>query len=229
MLAFAGIVVIALVTVVLPQITSLLESLDQPLPFYTRWIIGGSDFVRTWWWAIGLFAITLIVTFRQVVRTEKGRVAYDRFRLRMPVIGRITRLIAIARITRTLSTLLGGGVSIVRALEISKHVANNRTIGDAIEAAKVSIIEGATLAAPLRNSGQFPPMVTHMIEVGERSGALEDMLAKVAETYDEQVETTVTRLTSLLEPLLILLMVGIVLVIIMATLMPLLQITSSIQ
>lgn len=229
MLMFAGVVVIALVTVVLPQITALLDSLDQPLPFYTRWIIAGSDFVRTWWWAIALVAIGGSVAFRQAIRTQKGRAAYDRIRLRLPVVGRITRLIAIARISRTLSTLLGGGVSIVRALEISKHVANNRTIGDAIEAAKVSITEGATLAAPLRNSGQFPPMVTHMIEVGERSGALEDMLAKVAETYDEQVETTVTRLTSLLEPFLILVMVGIVLVIIMATLMPLLQITSSIS
>lgn len=229
MLMFAGVVVIALVTVVLPQITQLLESLDQPLPFYTRWIIAGSDFVRTWWWALAGFAVAVALAFRQVVRTDRGRVAYDRVRLRLPVVGRITRLIAIARISRTLSTLLGGGVAIVRALDISKHVANNRIISDAIEDAKVSITEGASLAVPLRNSGQFPPMVTHMIEVGERSGALEDMLAKVAETYDEQVETTVTRLTSLLEPFLILLMVGIVLVIIMATLMPLLQITSSIQ
>ncbi|MGH0034838.1 MAG: type II secretion system inner membrane protein GspF [Myxococcota bacterium] len=229
MLAFAGVVVIALVTVVLPQITSLLESLDQELPWYTVAIMSGSEFLRTWWWALALVGVALFAAFRQTVRTQRGRAAYDRFRLRMPVVGRIIRLIAIARITRTLSTLLGGGVSIVRALEISKHVANNRVIGDAIEDAKVAITEGATLAVPLRNSGQFPPMVTHMIEVGERSGALEGMLTKVAETYDEQVETTVSRLTSLLEPLLILLMVGIVLVIIMATLMPLLQITSSIS
>jgi len=229
MLFFAGVVVVALVTVVLPQITSLLESLDQPLPFYTRWIIDGSEFVRTWWWAMGLVVVGLAVGFRQMVRTTRGRLFYDRARLRMPVVGRITRLIAIARITRTLSTLLGGGVPIVRALEISKHVASNRVIGDAIDDAKVSITEGASLAKPLRASGQFPPMVTHMVEVGERSGALEEMLSKVAETYDEQVETTVTRLTSLLEPVLILLMVGIVLVIIMATLMPLLQITSSIS
>ncbi len=229
MMMFAAVVVIALVTVVLPQITSRLESLDQPLPFYTRWIINGSDFLRAWWWALALLGGIAFGIFRQLTRTERGRTAYDGLRLRLPVMGRIVRLIAIARITRTLSTLLGGGVPIVRALDISKHVASNVVLGGAIDEAKVAITEGAPLAVPLRNSGHFPPMVTHMIEVGERSGALEDMLAKVADTYDEQVETTVTRLTSLLEPVLILLMVGIVLVIIMATLMPLLQITSSIS
>jgi general secretion pathway protein F len=106
-------------------------------------------------------------------------------------------------------------------------VANNTVLGRAIDAARVSITEGASVAKPLRESGEFPPIVTHMIEVGERSGELEAMLAKVADTYDEQVETLVTRLTALLEPLLILLMVGVVVVIILATLVPLLNITSS--
>ena len=228
MLLFAMLVVAALVTVVLPQITGLLLSLDQPLPFYTRWIIASSTFARSWWWAIGLAMVAGFILVRALVRTERGGVVYDRLRLQLPVIGRITRLIAIARFTRTLSTLLTGGVPIVGALDIARHVTNNRVIGAAIESARVSIIEGASVAAPLRASGEFPPLVTHMIEVGEQSGELESMLAKVAETYDEQVETTVSRLTALLEPLLILLMVGIVLVIILATLMPLLQITSSI-
>ena len=228
MLLFAMLVVVALVTVVLPQITGLLLSLDQPLPFYTRWIIASSTFARSWWWAIGLAMVAGFILVRALVRTERGGVVYDRLRLQLPVIGRITRLIAIARFTRTLSTLLTGGVPIVGALDIARHVTNNRVIGAAIESARVSIIEGASVAAPLRASGEFPPLVTHMIEVGEQSGELESMLAKVAETYDEQVETTVSRLTALLEPLLILLMVGIVLVIILATLMPLLQITSSI-
>lgn len=227
MLVFAGVVVGALVTVVLPQITQLLESLDQPLPFYTRWIIAGSEFTRTWWWALGLGGVALALAFRQAVQTGRGRALFDRTRLRLPVVGRVTRLLAIARFTRTLSTLLAGGVPIVRALDIARHVTNNVQLASVVDEAKVAITEGASLATPLRTSGEFPPLVTHMVEVGERSGELEAMLGKVAETYDEQVETSLSRLTSLLEPFLILVMVGIVLVIILATLMPLLQITSS--
>jgi len=138
------------------------------------------------------------------------------------------RLLAISRFTRTLSTLLAGGLPIVRALDISRHVANNVVIGAAIDAARESVTEGQSLAQPLRASGEFPPIVLHMIEVGERSGELEAMLEKVAQTYEEQVETSVTRLTALLEPFLILIMVGIVVFIIAATLVPLLQLTSAI-
>jgi type II secretory pathway component PulF len=143
------------------------------------------------------------------------------------VIGRIVRLVAIARFSRTLSTLLSSGVGIVQSLEISQHVARNVVIGDAIRGARTSVIEGTTLAAPLRSSGQFPPMVITMIEVGERGGEVDTMLTRVANNYDEQVENSISKLTSLLEPFLILLMVGIVLVIILATLMPLLEITNS--
>ena len=138
-------------------------------------------------------------------------------------------MLAIARFSRTLATLLGAGVGIVRALEISQHVANNAVMGDAIASARLSIIEGASLAAPLRASGEIPPLVTTMIDVGEQSGDLETILTKVASTYDEQVETTISTLTALLEPALILVMVGIVLVIILATLTPLMQITSSLM
>jgi len=227
MFGFAMLVVGALVTVVLPQITELLESLKQPLPFYTRWIIAGSRFVRSWWWALGLGGVSIVLGVRMLIRTPRGRDSWDRLSLRLPVVGRAVRLIAISRFTRTLATLLSGGLPIVRALDTAKHVANNSVLGRAIDAARESITEGASVAKPLRESGEFPPMVTHMIEVGERSGELEAMLAKVADTYDEQVETLITRLTALLEPLLILMMVGIVVVIILATLVPLLNITSA--
>jgi len=228
MFGFALVVVTVLVTVVLPQITELLTSLNQELPFYTRWIIALSNFAKSWWWAVGLAAGCLAMGLRSAIHTTRGREIYDALKLRLPVIGRTVRIIAIARFARTLATLLAGGLPIVRALDTAKHVANNTILGSAIDAARDSITEGASVAAPLRNSGEFPPMVTHMIGVGERSGQLELMLAKIAETYEEQVETTVTRLTALLEPLLILLMVGIVVVIILATLVPLLQVTSSI-
>ena len=227
MLGFAGFVIGVLVTVVLPQITELLVTLDQPLPFYTRWIIEGSNFLRGYWWLLGLLGGAAFIAFRAAIARPKGRAMWDRFLLSVPVLGRSVRLIALSRFTRTLSTLLSGGLPIVRALDTAKAVANNVVLGDAIDKARDSITEGASIAAPLRASGEFPPLVTHMIEVGERSGQLERMLEKVADTYDEQVETTVTRLTALLEPMLILVMVGIVVVIILATLVPLLNITTS--
>ncbi len=229
MLLFAGAVVAALVTVVLPQITNLLMSLDQELPFYTVWIIAMSDFTRSWWWAMALGLAAGFVVFRSLIATERGRAIYDRVTLRLPVLGRIARAVSIARFSRTLSTLLASGVGIVQALDISQHVAKNTVIAEAVRSARTSVIEGASLAAPLRASGQFPPMVITMIEVGERGGEVDSMLARVANTYDEQVENSISKLTSLLEPFLILLMVGIVLVIILATLMPLLEITNSIN
>ncbi|MBW2229645.1 MAG: type II secretion system F family protein [Deltaproteobacteria bacterium] len=229
MLAFVGVVIAVLVTVVLPQITGLLLSLDQELPFYTRFVISGSEIIRSYWWLIGLGFVGLIAAYRAFVRTEAGRTAVDRFVLKLPVVGRVVRIIAIARFSRTLSSLLAGGVNIVQSMTIARHVTNNAVLAEAVDEARTAILEGGSLARPLRASGHFPPMVTTMIEVGERAGDLEAMLTKVAETYDGQVETTVTRLTALLEPLLILVMVGIVMFIIMATLMPLLSITNSLH
>ena len=229
MLLFSLLVVGVLVTVVLPQITSLMISLDQELPLVTRLIIGASDFVRSWWWALAIGAIGASFGLRAFRRTERGRIVYDRLRLRLPVVGTLVRVLAITRLTRTLSTLLASGVGIVKSLEIARLVANNTVIAEAVDSARTAIIEGAPLAAPLRASGQFPSMVTTMIEVGEQSGELEAMLAKVADTYDEQVENTVTRMTALIEPALILVMVGVVLVIILATLQPLLSLTSSLN
>lgn len=228
MLVFAGVVVGVMVTLVLPQITELLLSQNLDLPWYTVAVIGASDVLRGYWWLLILMGIGLGLGYRAVGRTESGRMALDRFWLRVPVVGRVIRFLAIARFTRTLGSLLASSVNIVQALNIARHVANNAVFEQAADDARESILEGAALALPLRQSGQFPPLVTTMVEVGERSGDLEGMLIKVADTYEEQVETSVTRLTSLLEPLLILLMVGVVGIIIMAVLMPMLQLTESI-
>jgi general secretion pathway protein F len=228
LLLLACVAVAILVTVVLPQITGLLASLNRPLPWFTRLIMAVSDFARHWWWAVAIVVVAAILAVRASLRTPRGRAFFDRLKLRLPIVGRTVRLIAISRFTRTLSTLLAGGLPIVRALDISKHVANNVVLGAAIDSARDSVTEGASLAAPLRASGEFPPVVVHMVEVGERSGELEAMLEKVAQTYEEQVETSVSRVTALLEPILLLVMVGIVVVIIAATLVPLLDVTTSI-
>ena len=222
-------VVVVLVTIVLPQITQLLESLDRELPIYTRIVIDLSDFLRSWWWAVGLGLVGAVMGLRAFIATERGRYRWDGFLLKIPLVGKIVRQLAISRFTRTLATLLAGGIPIVRSLDISRHVAANAVIGEAVEEARTSITGGASIAAPLRASGHFPPLVTHMVDVGERSGDLAGMLSKVADTYEEQVENTVTRITALLEPFLILVMVGVVMVIMLSTIMPLLDLTSSIQ
>jgi general secretion pathway protein F len=228
MLAFAGVVVGVMATFVLPQITQLLIDQDIELPWYTKAVIGFSDLLRGYWWLLILLIIAAAFGYRAVSRTKRGREVLDRFWLRMPVIGRVIRFLAIARFTRTLGSLLASSVNIVQALNIARHVSNNSVFEAASDMARDAILEGASLAKPLRACGQFPPLVTTMVEVGERSGTLEKMLIKVADTYEEQVETSVTRLTSLLEPVLILVMVGIVGIIIMAVLMPMLQLTESI-
>jgi general secretion pathway protein F len=229
MLVFTCVIVAVLVTFVLPQITSLLESLDQELPLYTRMIIAGSDWLRSYWWVLLGIVAAAAMGFRAFVATERGRLAWDTTVLRLPIVGRVARVVAVSRFSRTLETLLAGGIPIVRAMDVGRDVAGNVVLGAAIDRARESITEGASIAAPLRQSGEFPPMVTQMIEVGEQSGQLEAMLAKVAETYDEEVETTVSRFTALLEPVLILVMVGIVLFIILATLQPVMKLTTSLS
>ena len=228
MLLFAAVVVGVMVTLVLPQITELLLAQDLELPWYTVMVIGSSDILRGYWWLLILLGIALGYGYRTVARTEGGRSTLDHFWLRFPVIGRVIRFLAIARFTRTLGSLLASSVNIVEALNIARHVSNNAVFEAAADTARESILEGSPLAVPLRASGQFPPMVTTMVEVGERSGDLEGMLIKVADTYEEQVETSVSRLTSLMEPILILVMVGVVGIIIMAVLMPMLQLTENV-
>jgi len=228
MLVFAGVVVGVMVTLVLPQITQLLLDQNLDLPWYTAAVIAFSDILRGYWWLLLVMIGASIAAYRSVYRTERGRSVLDRFWLGFPVVGRVIRFLAIARFTRTLGSLLASSVNIVQALNIARHVANNSVFEKAADEARESILEGAALATPLRQCGEFPPLVTTMVEVGERSGDLEGMLIKVADTYEEQVETSVTRLTSLLEPVLILVMVGIVGIIIMAVLMPMLQLTESI-
>ena len=228
MLLFAVVVVGVMVTLVLPQITELLLAQDLELPWYTVMVIGSSDFLRGYWWLLILLGIAIGYGYRAVARTEGGRSTLDHFWLRFPVIGRVIRFLAIARFTRTMGSLLASSVNIVEALNIARHVSNNAVFEAAADTARESILEGSPLAVPLKACGQFPPMVTTMVEVGERSGDLEGMLIKVADTYEEQVETSVSRLTSLMEPVLILVMVGVVGIIIMAVLMPMLQLTENV-
>jgi general secretion pathway protein F len=212
---------------VIPTITGLLRDLDQPLPVPTLVVIGLSEFVTQWWLGgvIGLAAGLLVAN--RLIQTERGRRIWDLARLRLPVLGRVVRLVSVSRFARTLSTLLMGGVGIVQALDIARAVAANAVIGEAVGEAREAITRGASFAAPLQQSGEFPPMVTHMIAVGEASGELDTMLAKVADTFDELVGNSLNRLTALMGPILLVVVAGLVVMIILSTLLPLLNLTAA--
>jgi general secretion pathway protein F len=212
---------------VIPDITALLEDLDQELPWLTVLVISLSEFLRAWWLpaVVVLGGGTLVLM--SAIRTERGRYTWDRLRLDLPVAGRLLRYVAIARFTRTLATLLSGGVDIVQALDIAKSVSGNSVIARAVEDVRDSITKGASIAATLRQSGEFPPIVTHMVAVGEASGELDAMLAKVADTFDELVENALARLTAVMGPVLLLIVAGVVVVVILSTLLPLMDLTSA--
>lgn len=227
MLGASAIVSGVLLVFVIPNITQLLIDMNQPLPLLTLVVISVSEFLVNWWTVIAIVAGALFLLIHRLIQIPSGRLAWDRLRLRLPVVGRSVRYIALSRFSRTLSTLLSGGVSIVRALDIAKSISGNAVIAAAVEQARDAITRGTSIAAPLRQSGEFPPMVTHMIAVGEASGELSEMLTKVSETYDELVDNSLNRLTTLMGPLLLLLVAGVVVLIVLSTLLPLMNLTSA--
>jgi type II secretory pathway component PulF len=212
---------------VIPNITSMLRDMKQELPLATRIVIVLSDVVTHYWFPAVIALAVSFVVWSRVIRTEAGRLRWDGFTLRLPVFGRLIRYVAIARFARTLATLSAGGVSIVPALEISKAVASNAVIGRAIDDAKDAITRGSSIAGTMRTSGQFPPLVTHMISVGEASGELPAMLGKLADSYDDQVSNALQRLLALLGPVLLIFVAMVILLIILSTLLPLMNMTSA--
>lgn len=229
MTIIASILVGVLMVAVVPKVTSVFDNLGQQLPWYTQLLIFVSDTLAGFWWAIlGLGALGFFL-FRRWQNTEEGRLRWDTLMLRMPLFGRLNLLVAVARFSRTLSTLLASGVPLLSAMAIVKNVLGNRLLEKVVAEATGSIREGESIAEPLKRSGEFPPMVTHMISVGERSGQLEEMLENVSRAYESDVETKVTTLTSLLEPLVIVIMGGMVGFIAMAILMPLVQMNNLVE
>ncbi|NOY25913.1 MAG: type II secretion system inner membrane protein GspF [Oligoflexia bacterium] len=225
----SGLIVLGLFVGVIPRIKRIFDSFGEGLPLVTRVILAISDFAVAWWWMLILLGCALVFAAFKYVRTPSGRTHWHRFLLQAPIFGRINRLVAVSRFCRTLSTLLDSGVPILTAVSIVKTVVGNDIISEAIESAGKNIREGESIASPLKASGQFPPLVTHMIAIGERTGELEPMLGKVADAYDQQVETTIGTLTSLLEPILILVMGGVVVVVALAILLPMLSMSSMIH
>lgn len=223
MLGVGVTVLMTLVTFVVPQITAVFADLGQALPWPTLFLISISHFLRDYILILGLCLLLLVVLFRRFQGTPYGRLRIDRCVLNLPLFGHIVTKTAIARFTKTLSTLLASGIPLLEALAVSKGVLNNSLLEQAIEHTRGQIREGHTIADPLKLSGVFPPLVTHLIQVGEKSGELEGMLSRTALIYDREVEKHLTRITALLGPCMILLMGGVVLFIVVAILLPIFQ------
>ena len=220
-----GLVSILMVAVV-PNVTTIFASMDQALPWYTALLIATSDFMSSYWWAVALAVALGVYVFRRWKKTPEGKMRWDGFILRIPVFGKVLLMLAVARFARTLSTLLSSGVALLTAMDIVANVLGNSALEKVVHEAIGSIREGQSIAEPLKRSGKFPPIVTHMITIGEKSGQLEGMLESVANAYDTEVENRVQILTSLLEPLIIVIMGGAVGFIAVSILMPLIQMSS---
>jgi len=214
---------------VIPKVTAILQDLEVTLPLTTKILIAFSSFMGDWWWTVVIALVAGLAGFRRYKRTPDGRVWYDRTLLRLPVLGGVVRMMAVSRFAKTLGTMLTSGVPLLAAMDIVKAVVNNVVLGEVVETAREAIREGESIAEPLRRSGHFPPMVTHMIAVGERSGQLEEMLVTVADVYDTQVEQRLNALTALLEPVMIVGMGGVVTFILFSILLPILKINEAIQ
>ncbi len=222
-------VLMYLLTAVVPKVVGMFESMNQVLPLPTRVLIALSSFLAWSWWVILIVVIAAVALLVRWKRTERGALKFDRFRMGLPVYGSIYQKVSVARFSRTLGTLLASGVPIIDALRIVKTVLQNRIMETVVENSIAEVMDGSSIAAPLKKSGVFPPILVHMVSVGEKSGSLEEMLMKAAESYEGDVETTVAGLTSILEPLMIVIMGTIVGFVVLSILMPMLEMSTIVR
>jgi type IV pilus assembly protein PilC len=197
---------IFMLMVIIPTFAKMFSDFGGQLPLPTKIVMGLSDFLRRQWYVLLIIVGVGVFAFKRFKATETGKMKIDRFALRVPVLGTVIRKAAIARFTRTLGTLISSGVPILGGLDITARTAGNKVVEKAIYATRQSISQGETIAEPLKQSGVFPPMVTQMIGVGEQTGALDEMLEKIANFYDDEVDTAVEQLTSIIEPVMIVVM-----------------------
>ena len=195
--------IVILLVFVIPTFEKMFASVGMALPLPTRVVIGASRFLQGYWWAVIAAVVGLVFSVKKYYGTPDGKLSIDRMLLKMPVLGDVLRKSAVSRFTRTLGTLIGSGVSILDGLEITAKTAGNRVIQDAIMESRTSIAGGETISAPLQKSQVFPPMVISMIAVGEQTGGLDEMLSKIADFYDEEVDAAVGGLLALMEPIMI--------------------------
>jgi type IV pilus assembly protein PilC len=201
---------------------------NAELPAFTRVVLGISDIIKNHFIYTVIGLAVFVVIFMLFIRTQFGRRAFDKFKLKAPIVGPVVNKVAISRFTRTLGTLVSSGVPILQALTIVKETAGNVIIGNAVGAIHESVKEGETITAPLEASGVFPPMVISMVDVGEQTGALPEMLLKIADNYDDEVDNAVAAMTSLLEPVMIVFLAVIVGSIVIAMFLPLIELMNKV-
>jgi general secretion pathway protein F len=214
---------------VMPRIVGMFEDMKQQLPFITLMLLWTVRFLSAFWWAILIAIAGAVYYARRYLRTQSGKENFDARLLKMPVFGTLIRMIAVSRFTRTFGTLLQSGVPTLTALDIVKSVVGNTVLANAIEKARENVREGEPIADPLRRSGLFPPVVVQMVAVGEKSGELEKMLLKISDSFDRTVDTRITGLMALLEPVIILVMGLVIGFIVIAIMLPMLQMSSGVQ
>jgi general secretion pathway protein F len=229
MVVVGCLVLFALLTYVVPTVTTIFSNMRQTLPWPTVVLIAVSDFMRSFWWLLGSGIVGVSLALQRYRRTERGTEIFDTWQIRAPIVGKLTLKMAMSRFTRTLGILLRSGIPLLDALDISGAVVNNSVLSEAIATAKDAIREGADIAGPLKASGYFPPLVSHMISIGEKSGELEDMLLRVADTYDNEVQTSIEGLTSLVEPVIIVVMALVVFAIMLAVLLPIFELNTIVR
>ncbi len=218
-----------LVAFVIPKISKIFEGMHKALPAVTLGLLATARFMQSYWWLVVLMLVGAGYGFRRWKNSEKGRPRWDALMLRLPIVGRLIRKIAVSRFARTLATLLKSGVPIISALDIVKNVVNNKVLEKAIETARENVKEGEAIAKPLERSGVFPPIVLHMIHVGEQTGELENMLFRVADAFENEVTATINGLTAVFEPLMLLVMAGFVGFAVIAIMLPIMDMTSGLQ
>lgn len=219
----AGSVTLFLIIGVIPTFKTIFEGFGAELPFVTQFMIDLSDFLRNYFYVVIAIPFVLFFSIKQYGKTEGGQRNIDAFLLKLPVFGMLLRKVAVAKFTRTLSTLIKSGVPILQALETVAKTAGNKVIEIAVMTARESVKEGERIATPLRKSGVFPPMVIQMIAIGEETGNLDAMLAKIADFYDQEVDTAVKGLTSMIEPIIIVLMGLVIGFIVIAMFLPMFE------
>ena len=213
-------VVIFLLTVVMPTFVSMFEGSGVALPLPTRLLIGISNFLQSFWWALALLALVAIYLFRRIGATPGGRKMYDRWKLRLPLFKSLSTKVVSGRFCRTMSTMLSSGIPLMVALENVASAVGNTVVGEGILSVREDVRKGVALSIPIKRTGLFPPMVDNMIKIGEESGTLDDILDKTANFYDEEVEVEIQRLLTFVEPGMIIIMGVIIGFIVISMMMP---------
>ena len=229
MFFIGSVILFFLITFIVPNITKIFSEMHQTLPLPTLALIGVSSFLKSFWWLVLLVLGGCIMLLKKLIKTPKGNHIWDEIKLRIPILGIINMKMAMARFGRTLGSLLQSGVPLITALQIVRNIVNNTLIAEVIDNAMEDIEAGASLATPLAQSRWFPPIAIQMISVGEQSGELENMLNKIADIYERETESQIMAMTSMLEPVMILVMGVVVGFIVISILLPIFEMNQMIR